>query len=198
VLYRVSSIRKGYVKNRIKSYYSHNTLSGVTSERCPIAHHRGFCHGPYFQVCSGGESHTMGDFVVVLPDPFRGMGARRISREATVGLCPKVWTRDQGITPIRLPLQKQMSYLCYATGIWLRRSCVIVRSQRARGLSSANILRRSGGGSSDADVRTLRRKKLGIFRNLWCVRTGVVGVEPVETFCGQGGGQFFAILYKRH
>jgi len=37
-------------------------------------------------------------------------------------------------------------------------------------------------------------KKLRIFRNFWCVRTDR-RVEPVRTFCGQGG-QFFAILCR--
>jgi len=31
------------------------------------------------------------------------------------------------------------------------------------------------------------RKKLRIFRNLWCVRTDK-GVEPMRIFYGQGGG----------
>jgi len=51
------------------------------------------------------------------------------------------------------------------------------------------------GGSSDADVCTFWHKKLRIFLNLWCIRTDK-GVEPVRTFCGQGG-QFFAILCGR-
>jgi len=54
-------------------------------------------------------------------------------------------------------------------------------------LSSADILQtREGVGSSDADVCTLQRKKLRIFRNLWRVRTDKAG-----------GGQFFAILCER-
>jgi len=43
--------------------------------------------------------------------------------------------------------------------------------------------------------------KFQIFRNLCCVRTNKgVGVEPVWTFCGQGGRvwHFFAILCVRH
>jgi len=43
-------------------------------------------------------------------------------------------------------------------------------------LSSADFLRtRKGGGSSDADVRTFRYKKLRIFRNFWCVRADMWG-----------------------
>jgi len=45
------------------------------------------------------------------------------------------------------------------------------------------------GGSSDADVRTFLRKKLRIFRNLWCFLRKFK--EPVRTFCGQGRGVNF-------
>jgi len=49
------------------------------------------------------------------------------------------------------------------------------------------------GGSSDADVRTFWCKKTMDFLNLLCVRTdGGGGVEPVGTFCGQGGGGNFS------
>jgi len=57
------------------------------------------------------------------------------------------------------------------------------------GLTSVDILRTRGRGSSDAGVRTFWRKKIRIFRNLWCVRTDKEGgwVGPVRTFCGQEG-----------
>jgi len=64
-------------------------------------------------------------------------------------------------------------------------------------------VRARGGWGSDSDVLTFWYKTHQIFRNLWCVRTDKwEGVEPVRTFCGQGGrGQFFAIpcdvLYGR-
>jgi len=38
-------------------------------------------------------------------------------------------------------------------------------------LSSADIMRTRGKGSSDADVCTFWCKKLRVFQNLWCVRT---------------------------
>jgi len=44
-------------------------------------------------------------------------------------------------------------------------------------LSSADILRAGGGGSSDADARTFDAKKLQVFRNLWFVRTDKGGME---------------------
>jgi len=39
------------------------------------------------------------------------------------------------------------------------------------------------GSSSDADVRTFWCKKLRIFRNLWCVRTGREGGGNFSRFC---------------
>jgi len=57
-----------------------------------------------------------------------------------------------------------------------------VRSQGGGGLSIADK-----GGSSDADVRTFLRKKLRIFRNLWCVRTDRGGEREGLIQCGQGG-----------
>jgi len=66
-------------------------------------------------------------------------------------------------------------------GITILRGCPVsindVHSQG--GLSSADILRTRG-------FLTFWRKKLWIFRNLWCVRTDKE-VEPVRTFFGQGG-----------
>jgi len=64
------------------------------------------------------------------------------------------------------------------------------------------------GGFADADVRTFWCKKHQIFRNLWCVRTDKGGGVD-KGFCGQvshyrhfvdkgGGGQFLAILGRRH
>jgi len=43
-----------------------------------------------------------------------------------------------------------------------------------------------GGGSSDADVRTFWCKHLGSFE-INGVSAWIMGVEPVRTFCGQGG-----------
>jgi len=41
-------------------------------------------------------------------------------------------------------------------------------------------------------------KNFGFFEIYWLVRTDKGGVEPVQTYCRQGGGgQFFAILCGR-
>jgi len=51
-----------------------------------------------------------------------------------------------------------------------------------------------GRGSSNADVRTFGAKTFEFFENFGVSsRTRREGVEPVTTFCGQGG-QFFVIL----
>jgi len=60
------------------------------------------------------------------------------------------------------------------------------------GLSSAD---KGWGGSSDADVRTIRYKKLPIFQNLWCVCTDKGG-EGWATADKGGRGQFFSILWN--
>jgi len=78
----------------------------------------------------------------------------------------------------------------------------IRRPHSGRGrLSRANIfwVKREGD-SSDADVCTFWRKKLRIFRNLWCVRTdkgGRASVDIGHLADKEGGGQFFAILCRR-
>jgi len=69
-----------------------------------------------------------------------------------------------------------------------------------RGLSSANIFRTTGrGSSSDVDVGTFWCKNHRVFRNLWCVRTDKRDrVEKVRTFCGQGrrGGSIFRDIVR--
>jgi len=53
-----------------------------------------FVFGSTFQVFSAIKSVMV--FVLVLPDPFGGLGGtEEFRRDPTVGPCPKMWTRDQ-------------------------------------------------------------------------------------------------------
>jgi len=50
---------------------------------------------------------------------------------------------------------------------------------------------KEGGSPSDADVRTFCTKNFGFFE-IYGVFARTRGVEPVQTFCGQGGGVDFS------
>jgi len=62
-----------------------------------------------------------------------------------------------------------------------------VRSQGRGGLSSADILQTKGG-VFRCGCPYFSVQKHWIFQNLWCVSMDKgEGVEPMRTFCGQGG-----------